>query len=181
MTARRWLALALAGPALALAACGGDDTVDPGNTTTSVTNAPPTVTVPNPDLCAQQPEGPLPVELTWQADPALQEGATTIWTIRVRNTAITPIGIPFATAQQADVVLRLAGTEYYRWSKDRTFAQVASCKTLPVGASYTIRLPEERPFTVLPGTYNLEIVLTVDGEPISQTDFVAVAPPPRQP
>lgn len=165
----------LAVVAVVLAGCGG------GGDSAATTLTLPSTTVPV-DPCDVVPAEPLPLAVTWSADPPLRQGQTTVWTIVVRNTSMGPLAVPFATGKQADIVMRTADdVEVYRYSQDRTFNPAGECRRLPVGASFRITLPEERPFVVAPGTYRLELVVDIAGQPVSQRDFVAVGQPERQP
>jgi hypothetical protein len=157
-----------AAAAVVLVGCGGDGS---SSSTSFVTISTPSTAV---DPCTVTPAEPLPLVVTWNAEPALREGGTTTWNITVRNTSTGPLAVPFATSQVADMTMRQNGTVVYQYSEDRTFQQVEECRRLPVGASFTIRLPEERPFTAAPGTYNLEVEVLVAGQPIVVRDFVAV-------
>ena len=98
-----------------------------------------------------------------------QAGAQVRWEIRLANDGPERVGLTFATAQLGDVVLLQEGSERWRWSEGRMFAQVISERELAPGEAWSFSL--EGALDVEPGSY--DAVASVRSDP--------AAPPARRP
>ena len=97
-------------------------------------------------------------------------------TLHVVNASAAPVTLEFQTAQRFDVsVADRAGSEIWRWSADRGFAQmlgaetVASGDTLTYSATYHGELP--------PGSYLAVGRLTARNRPLRAASLFAVERP----
>lgn len=91
----------------------------------------------------------------------LRSGAEAEWEIRLRNDGEDPVRLTFPTSQVGDVVLEQGGSERWRWSDGKFFAQALSERELAPGEAWSFTL-EGGP-SVEPGSY--EAVATVRAQP----------------
>jgi hypothetical protein len=99
--------------------------------------------------------------LSLRPPASLRAGADARWELHVTNRSTHPVTLTFPTAQPGDVSLEREGTERFRWSEGRAFAQVIEERSLAPGEGWTCAL--EGPLEVDPGRY--EAVGTVACRP----------------
>lgn len=158
--------------ALLAGACGDDDEPEPsGASETTVTTSASTTTVPD------TPPAPAAgaVELAADVEARVPAGPVT-WTLEVTNVTDAPVTITFPTAQVADAIVRRDDAVVRRWSDGRFFTQQVQQVTLAPG--------ETRPFEIAddltglePGSYSLELRLTVVAPPEPVTERIRVVEP----
>lgn len=74
----------------------------------------------------------------------------------VENTGEEPVDLRFRDAQQFDIAVTADGTEHYRFSEGRVFAQMFLDETLEAGERYVF---EDQWTDPDPGTYEAEATL----------------------
>ena len=79
---------------------------------------------------------PSPLVSSLQAEVA---GDSVRFTLTVANAGSEPVVLEFGTEQRYDFVVREGGSEVWRWSADRMFAQAESADTVPAGGSLEYR------------------------------------------
>ncbi len=88
-------------------------------------------------------------------------------TLTLTNRSDQQVVCYFNTAQRYDIVVSQAGREVWRWSNDRSFAQVTGSLTLSPGQSveYTERWngQDNQGTPVTPGTYTITAQITSIG------------------
>jgi len=98
------------------------------------------------------------------AHPApLRAGGEVSWRLTVSNRAAEDDSLTFPTVQLGDVILEREGSERYRWSDGRLFAQVMTEQRLEPGATWTITLDDT--LDVEPGAYEAVGVLACIPQP----------------
>lgn len=100
---------------------------------------------------------------SWAPDP-LEAGEAVKWGLILVNERDEPVAMSFGSAQEGDVVLFDDGTEVYRWSDDRAFAQAIREERLEPGGRLEAALVEER-LDVEPGAYTLRAEIAADPAP----------------
>ena len=162
---RRLLA-ALAACSLLVAACGDDDedvATDVGQDA-ETTTAPPTTEVT------------MPVDLVTDLDDELPAGEVELRFDAV-NTSDEALTLTFPSGQEGDAQLVDAdGETAYTWSAARSFVQVVQERTLEPGEELTVVLDADLS-DVAPGTYTLELSLTVQDPPPPLQHQVEVTAP----
>ena len=104
--------------------------------------------------------GGLSLDLSFSPEP-LRAGQPVTWSLEVSNGTKAPATLTFPSGQQGDVVLLRGGTEAYRWSADRLFAQAVVKERLEAGGHKTFPL-EEKAVSVAPGDYDLVATLATE-------------------
>ena len=104
----------------------------------------------------------LAVALDAQPTP-LRAGGEVSWRLTVSSRAVEGHSLTFPTSQFADVILEREGSEHYRWSDGRLFAQVVTEQRLEPGATWTIMLDDT--LDVEPGAYEAIGIVTCKPQP----------------
>jgi hypothetical protein len=107
----------------------------------------------------------LSLDVSFSPEP-LRTGRPVTWSLEVTNAAEGPVTLNFPSGQQGDVALLRGGTEAYRWSADRLFAQAVVKERLMAGEEKVFRL-EEDSLAVEPGDYDLVATLASQPAPAS--------------
>ena len=82
--------------------------------------------------------------------------------------------LTFPTTQRGDVILEREGSERYRWSDGRLFAQVVTEHRLEPGATWTITLDDT--LDLEPGAYDaVGIVTCIAHPPLVRVDIAVEA------
>lgn len=148
------LLIVLAACSLLGAACGDDQedvATDVGQDAGTVTSTPTT-------------EVTMPVDLTTDLDDELPAGEVQLRFDAV-NVSDEPVTLTFPTGQEGDAqLLDVDGDTVYTWSAARSFTQVIQERTLEPGDALTVVLDADLG-DVGPGTYTLELSLTVQDPP----------------
>ena len=100
------------------------------------------------------------VSLELRHTEPLRSGAPVRWTLVLRNDTPNQVDVRFGSGKDGDVVLRQAGEERYRWSRDRGF--VSAVRDLRVGANETRTFAFEDTLAVPPGDYDLTATLATE-------------------
>lgn len=110
--------------------------------------------------------GGLGIELSTDPSPPLAGKAVT-WKLRVENEGVEAIELSFGSSQRAELVLRRAGKEAYRWSSGRFFTTAVEEVRLLPNRTLEIEL-EGSALKVPKGRYDLIARLTAkpDQEPL---------------
>jgi len=162
------LLAALAACSLLVAACGDDDedvATDVGqDAETETTTASPTTEIT------------MPVDLVTDLPTELPAGEVELRFDAV-NVSDEPVALTFPSGQEGDAQLIDADGEIaYTWSAARSFVQSVQERTLEPGEELTVALDGD--FTdVAPGTYTLELTLTVQDPPPALQHQVEVTTP----
>lgn len=77
----------------------------------------------------------------------------------------------FNDGQEADVVVRAAGQEVFRWSADRMFMQVIHQVELGPGETEIYEMEWENPAS---GEFTAEAILTAENQDVSATAVVSI-------
>jgi hypothetical protein len=104
----------------------------------------------------------LAVALDVQPAP-LRAGGEVSWRLTMTNPAGEDESLTFPTAQLGDVSLERKGSEHYRWSDGRLFAQVVTEHRLEAGGRWTITL--DGTLHVEPGAYDAVGIVTCIPQP----------------
>ncbi|HAS13033.1 MAG TPA: hypothetical protein DCS55_21370 [Acidimicrobiaceae bacterium] len=162
---RRLLA-ALAACSLLVAACGDDDedvATDVGQSA-ETTTAPPTTEVT------------MPIDLVTDLDDELPAGEVELRFDAV-NVSDEPVTLVFPSGQEGDAQLIDAdGETAYTWSATRSFIQSLQERSLEPGEALTVVLDADLS-DVAPGTYTLELSLTVQDPPPALQHQIEVTAP----
>lgn len=151
MSGTRALLVVLA--AVTLAGCDDDGSVvDTGD-------GPTTTVAPGHET---EEEG-LRLLVSWEPD-ALVAGEAVTWQLTLVNERGEPVTVSFRSAKEGDVVLLDEGSEVYRWSDDRAFAQVIREERLEPDGRLEAELLEEG-LDVEPGAYTLRARIEADPAP----------------
>jgi hypothetical protein len=118
--------------------------------------------------------GGLSLALSFSPEP-LRAGQPVTWSLEVANGAKDPVTLTFPSGQHGDVVLLRDGTEAYRWSSTKFFAQAVVKERLEAGGDKTFPL-EERALSVEPGDYDLVATLAAEPAPAPVRRRVSVEP-----
>lgn len=139
---------------LATAACGDDDADVASDDTTSTTE--PTETSSAPKDAAVSLEADVPGQVA--AGPVS-------WSFEVVNTTDEPVSLTFTSGQEGDAQLIADdGDIAHTWSASRSFLQAIQERELGPGERLTVVLDDDLA-GVAPGTYTLELTLTVQDPP----------------
>jgi hypothetical protein len=159
------LLAALAACSLLVAACGDDDDVaTDGGQDAETTTAPPTT------------ETTMPVDLVTDLPGELPAGEVELRFDAV-NVSDQPVTLTFPSGQEGDAQLIDAdGETAYTWSAARSFVQAIQERTLEPGEELTVVLDADLG-DVAPGTYTLELTLTVQDPPPPLQHQVEVTAP----
>ena len=106
---------------------------------------------------------------------SLRAGGPVTWSLEVTNGAKAPVTLTFPSGQYGDVVLLRQGTEAYRWSSTKFFAQAVVKENLAAGADKVFPL-EEQGLSVEPGDYELVATLAAEPAPAPVRRRVSVEP-----
>ena len=149
----RRLLVALVACSLLVAACGDDDE----DVATQIGQDADTTTTPTTEVT-------MPVDLVTDLDDELPAGEVELRFDAV-NTSDEVVTLTFPSGQEGDAQLIGAdGETAYTWSAARSFVQVVQERTLEPGAELTVVLDADFG-DVDPGTYTLELSLTVQDPP----------------
>lgn len=99
------------------------------------------------------------MSLECSLDAAPSADAVT-FTYTVENTGVDPVELDFRSAQTHDVAVLDGGSEVWRWSDGRMFAQMLQRETLDPGDSETYRATWDDP---QPGDYEAVAGLAARG------------------
>jgi hypothetical protein len=140
-------ALAVAGLALLLTACGSEATMDGES-------------------------GSADAQVTFTPDP-LVPGAVT-FTVTVTNDASSRLELEFTSGQRADVqLLDDDGESAYTWSATRMFSQALETVRISSGGNEAFVLDADD-FDVAPGTYTLRATVTASNHDLTASREVTV-------
>lgn len=151
----RAVAIAAVLVALLATACGDDDAdVAADGTASSPPPTTPTTTERN--------EAPVVLE----ADvPSQVEAGPVTWSFDVVNTTDQAVTLTFTSGQEGDARLIAGdGQVVHTWSAARSFIQMIEERPLGPGERFTVTLDDDLG-DVAPGTYTLELTLTVQDPP----------------
>jgi hypothetical protein len=139
-------ALAVAGLALLLTACGSEATMDGES-------------------------GSADAQVTFTPDP-LVPGAVA-FTVTVTNDTSDSLDLTFPNGQRADVSLRRGNEFFYTWSEGRFFTQEIGHVRIPAGGkrAFTLVAPD---FAVPPGTYTLQATVSATGYNFGDPELGAI-------
>ena len=118
--------------------------------------------------------GELSLDLSFSPDP-LRAGQPVTWSLEVINGAQAPVTLTFPSGQRGDVVLLRGGTEVYRWSSSKFFAQAVVKERLGAGEHKAFPLAEKA-LSVEPGDYDLVATLASEPSPGPVRRGVSVEP-----
>lgn len=159
------LLAALAVCSLLVAACGDDDE----DVATDVGQDAETTTTPTTEVT-------MPVDLVTDLDDELPAGEVELRFDAV-NVSDEPVPLTFPSGQEGDAQLLDAdGETAYTWSAARSFVQAIQERTLEPGEELTVLLDADLS-DVAPGTYTLELTLTVQDPPPALQHQVEVTAP----
>jgi hypothetical protein len=116
--------------------------------------------------------GGLSLDVSFSPEP-LRTGQPVTWSLEVTNGAKAPVTLTFPSGQQGDVVLLRSGTEAYRWSSSKFFAQSVVKETIGAGDHKVFPL-EEKGLSVEPGDYDLVATLASQPAPAPVRRHVSV-------
>jgi hypothetical protein len=121
-----------------------------------------------------QGAGGVSLALSFSPEP-LRAGQPVTWSLEVHNGTQDPVTLTFPSGQRGDVVLLRNGTEVYRWSSSKFFAQAVVREPLAAGEDKAFPL-EEKALSVEPGDYDLVATLAAEPGPGPARRRVSVEP-----
>lgn len=150
---------------LGSAACGDDDADVASDGTTSTT-------LPTDPSSAPQ-DGPVALEADVPGEVA---AGPVSWSFDVVNTTDEPVSLTFTSGQEGDAQLIDDGGDIaHTWSASRSFLQAIQEREVGPGERLTVVLDDDLA-GVAPGTYTIELTLTVQDPPPPLQRQIEVVP-----